>query len=234
MNNILSLRDVFVFAGCSGLVPLEESCKQYKDLQKHFLRTWCKDKGRHPRMHSIFKIVNPSMEQRLHRYLSKMPQSYRKTEQYYHGTRLHCDLLKYLQPCSNAWCGICGITKKGFDPDQISSSSWQRFGKGFYLAPNSSKSYDYPVAGRTGNTPLAATLPYRALLVCDVVPGRKYTVRKNAPSLQGPPSRYDSVYGKAKLLGFKVSRDLNYDELVVFNAAAIKPSFILLCENLRH
>ena len=227
-----SHNDVVVSVGCSGLVPLEQYCKDYGELQKHFSKTWCKDKGQQPNIISIFRIVNPSLEQKLNGYLSSIPWLYRKTERYYHGTQLHCDLSEYLQPCSNARCGICGITKKGFDPNRISSSYWQRFGKGFYFAPNSSKAYDYPVAGRAGNTPPVATLPYRALLVCDVVPGRKYTLRTNVPSLQGPPPGYHSVYGRAKWLWFKVSPHLNYDELVVFNAAAIRPSFILLCENL--
>ena len=72
---------------------------------------------------------------------------------------------------------------------------------------------------------------YRAILFCDVVAGRKYTLHKNDPHLEGPPNGYHSVYGKAKWL-WKSSRDFKDDELVVFKAAAIRPRFILLCENL--
>ena len=214
-------------------MPLEQYCKEYRELQKHFSKTWCKDKGQQPSIKSIFRIVNPSLEQKLNGYLSSIPWLYRKTGRYYHGTQLHCDLSEYLQPCCNAGCGICGITKKGFDPNRISSSNWQRFGNGFYFAPNSSKAYDYPLAGRAGNTPPIATHTCRALLVCDVAPGHKRILYKNDPSLKGPPPGYHSVYGQAKLWIIRVSQDLNYDELVVYNAAAIRPSFILLCENLR-
>ena len=220
----------FVIAGCSGLVPLEQTCKEYKELQKQFSKTWCKKKGPQPEIYSILKIVSPFLEQRLSAYSNSLPRHHRKKKRYYHGTRITCNLLEFLQPCSDANCAICCITQKGFDPSKISSRYWQRFGRGFYLAPNSSKSYEYPLAGRTEGIP--TTLSFRALIVCDVVPGRMYTLRKNDPSLEGPPHGYHSVYGKAKWFWFKISSDLDCDELVIFDEAAIRPSFILFCENL--
>ena len=207
-------------------MQLDAGSKVYRDLRKQFTKTWSKDKGRVPEIHSVLEIVNPSVQGRFDEYRNRLPRRYRSVEKYYHGTQLKCDLLEYLQPCSGTTCGVCGIA--GFDPKRISTEAWKRFGKGFYLAPNSSKSYDYPIAGSHQTGP---TLRYRCLIVCDVAPGCKYTLYKNDPSLQRPPSGYHSVYGKAKWLWFKVSSDLNYDELVVFDAAAIRPRYILFCEN---
>ena len=209
-------------------MKLDLACKEYGNITKQFNTTWSRDKGKVPKIHSVFEIVNPSVQEKFDRYLKNIPWLYRSVEKYYHGTQLKCDLLEYLQPCSGTTCGVCGIAKKGFDSKRVSSNAWQRFGKGFYLAPNSSKSYDYPLAGRNQT---GTTLRYRCLIVCDVAPGCKYTLYKNDPSLQRPPSGYHSVYGKAKWLWFKVSSDLNYDELVVFDAAAIRPRYILFCEN---
>ena len=50
--------------------------------------------------------------------------------------------------------------------------TFQRFGHGFYLAPNSSKCHDY-TQGANG---------CRAMLLCDVCPGRQYQFRTNVSS----------------------------------------------------
>ena len=208
---------------------MEKSCKDYRELQARFSKKWSKGKGRQPEIISILKIVNPFLDKRLNQYLESLPQGYRKKKRYYHGTHIKCDISEYLQPCPDSDCAVCSITRQGFDSNRINPDRWQRFGKGFYLAPNSSKSYEYPRPHKRKMT----KLPYRVLLVCDVARGRRYTLHENEPYLQGPPSGYHSVYGQAKwLFNIKHSPDLNYDELVVFNEAAISPSFIILCENL--
>ena len=126
--------------------------------------------------------------------------------------------------------GVCGISKRGFDPQWINSTSWQRFGKGFYFARNSSKSYDYPRA--TQDATDNVTNKYHCMLVCDIAPGCKYILYKNDPSIRGPPKGYHSIYGSSQWLwGLWKSPDMNYDELVVFDIEAIRPHYILFLES---
>ena len=193
---------------------------------KHFSKSWCSKKGNMPRISHVLEIVNPKLQRRSDNYVSKLSWPYNGVEQYYHGTQIKCDMLEYYEPCSKSNCGVCGISKRGFDPQRINSSSWQRFGKGFYFAPNSSKSYDYPRATHD------ATDKYHCILVCDIAPGCKYTLYKNEPSIRGPPDRYHSIYGSSQWLwGLWKSPDMNYDELVVFDSEAIRPHYILFLEN---
>ena len=55
--------------------------------------------------------------------------------------------------------------------------SFQRFGHGFYVAPNSSKCHDY-MQGAYG---------YRAMFLYDVCPGRQYFKKQDDEKLQWPP-----------------------------------------------
>ena len=176
-----------------------------------------------PKLSHVLEVVNPKLQQRLNDYTSKLPLFYKGVTQYYHGTQIKCDMLEYYEPCSQSDCGVCGISKQGFDPGRINRSSWQRFGKGFYFAPNSSKSYDYP-----GSTHSREHSTYHCMLVCDVAPGRKYVLHENQPLITGTPEGYHSVYGKSHWMwGLKKSPEINYDELVVFDKEAIRPHYIL-------
>ena len=59
------------------------------------------------------------------------------------------------------------------------------------------------------------------MLLCDVLPGRRFVVETNRQHLQGPPTGYDSVYGN-------VGEDLNYPELVVYKPEAVLPRYIII------
>ena len=145
-------------------------------------------------------------------YKASLQWPYQQTEEHYHGTNLICDITRNKDLCCSSGCGICRISDSGFDRRMINSNiRFQRFGPGFYLAPKSSKCHDYTQGAYT----------YRALLLCDVCPGRKYTLKKNDTSLSGPPCGYDSIYGE-------VGRDLNYEEIVLYNANAILPKYIIV------
>jgi len=65
--------------------------------------------------------------------------------------------------------------------------------------------------------------PHKALILSKVVAGKGYEVTTNMQNLRAPPQGYDSVIGEP-------SRDgtLNYDELVVFNDAAILPAYLVI------
>ena len=213
---------ILTLLGVYGVVILNSTSDQYEKLKEKFSRAWCSKKGRLPKISRALEIVNPKLRHRFKRYVANLPWFYSSVEQYYHGTQIKCDMLEYYEPCSSSNCGVCGISKKGFDPERINSSSWQRFGKGFYFAPNSSKAYDYPRATHKTDS------IYHCMLVCDVAPGRKYTLYKKEPSIKGPPRGYHSIYGRSEWLwGLWKSPDMNYDELVVFDADAVRPRYIL-------
>ena len=219
-------------AGICGFVNLDSHSKKYSALERNFSSSWCSKKGRLPKIIHIVEIVNPSLQLTFDKYVDSLPWLYQTVKEFYHGTELKCEILDYFEPCpNNNVCGVCGISKRGFDPNRISSSSWQRFGRGFYFAPSSSKSYEYPLSGRRGQINDNPHSDYRCILVCDVAPGYKYTLYENNPSLKGPPSGYHSVYGKSKWLWLWKSPDLNYDELVIFDHRAIRPHYVLFCEN---
>ena len=131
-------------------------------------------------------------------------------EEHYHGTKLTCDLSKV--PCNDEECGICGISSSGLDRRCIQKNiNFQRFGHGFYLAPNSSKCHDY-TQGCHG---------YRAMLLCHVSPGVKYPLKTDKEKLAGPPPGFDSIDGQ-------VGRSLNYAEIVVYNPDAVVPRYIIV------
>ncbi len=93
---------------------------------------------------------------------------------------------------------------------------FQRFGKGFYLAPHSSKCNDYAIKNSKGN---------KGIILCDVLPGRKYKETVDDRHLQGPPPGYHSVLGEE-------GERLNYPEIVVYNEDAVMPRYELTFNNL--
>ena len=203
-------------------MSLRAGSRQYERVKSSFRETWCCEKGRLPRICQILEVVNPTLEERLKTYIGNLPPRYTHTEEFYHGTSFECTMPRN-DPCSDSACGACGISKKGFDPDRISSQAWQRFGKGFYFAVNSSKAYDYPISlYRLKKQPRQ-----RCLLVCEIAPGRKHYVYRDEPSLRGPPRDCHSVYGKAN----PSPNGLNYEEIVVYETEAVRPRYILILEN---
>ena len=156
----------------------------------------------------MFVVSNPFLEKWWSDYVETLQDQ--TVEEHYHGTKLTCDLSK--MPCKSKECGICGISKLGLDQTRIKSfPHFQRFGKGFYLAPNSSKCHDY-TEGANG---------YRAMLLCEVCPGKKDHLQQNNKQLSSPPQGYDSVYGE-------VGGSFNYPEIVVYKPNAVKPRYIIV------
>ena len=160
-------------------------------------------------MKFIFAVTNPTLERKWQAYGRTVQGN--GIEKLYHGTTLACKIATTCQLCKQGSCGICGISSAGLDPQCISRDSFQRFGAGFYLAPNSSKCNDY-VQGCNG---------HKAMLLCDVYPGRKFTLQRNRQHMTKPPSGYDSVHGH-------VGEDLNYPELVVYKPEAVMPRYIII------
>jgi serine/threonine protein kinase len=114
---------------------------------------------------------------------------------------------------------MASIVENGFQKKYWKSSagSWQRFGPGFYFALQASKSHDYPLPQMRA---LSQGQHRRAMLLCKVAVGREFDTPTNMDKLTGPPPGFHSVHGLAT--GEKGAH-LNYDELVVYEEAAILP-----------
>ena len=96
------------------------------------------------------------------------------------------------------------------------AGDWQRFGPGFYFALQSSKSHEYPLHEMKK---LKSGHHTRKMLLCKVARGKVFKTQTNLDTLAGTaPAGYHSVYGAAQKGG-----DLNYDEIVVYEEAAVLP-----------
>ena len=195
----------------SGSITLV-SPAEFKAVSAKFSQMWAKRKGACPQLKFVFVVNNTTLEHRWKAHQQKL--KFKAVEEYYHGTMLRCNITNDQKTCSNQACGICGISMLGLDRRCIQKNiSFQRFGHGFYLAPNSSKCHDYTQGAHS----------YRAMLLCEVIPGNKYELKSDISSLTSPPDGYDSVYGR----GAKDST-LNYDELVVYNPDCVLPRYVLV------
>ena len=200
-------------------MELDPTTKEFIDLSKKFKKTWSSKKGPCPTLKTVFAIINPALEDNLMNYKKSLSKWHAKTKDYFHGTGFVCDLERYQTPCSRSeGCGVCGISREGFQKECIHQDGWQRYGEGFYFAPNSSKSHAYCSKPESANC--------FSMLLCQVAPGKNFTSRTNMSDLEEPPRGYDSVYGKKK--SFLHSSVLNYDEVVVFNGDAVCPRYVLL------
>ncbi|KAG8903465.1 hypothetical protein FRB99_003243 [Tulasnella sp. 403] len=64
--------------------------------------------------------------------------------------------------------------------------------------------------------------PYRAvILAAAVVVGRGEKLDRDSPKRKAPSNGYHSVLGE-------VGKDLNYDEVVVYNDGAIRPAWLVI------
>jgi hypothetical protein len=136
-----------------------------------------------------------------------------RREWYYHGTKICCNIRSSQHLCKGADCGICGISRFGFKKSKIRdpNTTFQRFGPGFYLAPNSSKAADKTY-----------TQGSKAILLCDVRPGKKLRLKSNINKSPVPWWKWhQSIYGEPGV-------DLNYAEIVLSNPAAILPKYIVI------
>lgn len=193
-----------------GIYIREVSGKAFAKVSDIFQRKWDTRKGNYPAIDCILSITNSSVRNQWDTYRSALQST--NVEEHFHGTILSCNIVRTRQLCLNPKCGICGISKTGFDPMRIGSHvDFQRFGYGFYLAPNSSKCHDYTEGSND----------VRAMLLCEVCPGNKFERTTKDPKLTAPPRGYDSVYGKTGV-------ELNYEEITVYKSEAILPKYIIV------
>lgn len=128
-----------------------------------FKNTWATAKGPCPPICYIFSKVNTNLSQTWHKYKESLHAQHQDVKTYIHGTTLECNITVQQTLCNKTKCGVCGIANIGFDRRCISNNiDFQRFGHGFYIAPNSSKCHDY-TQGKHG---------FRAMILFDVCPGK--------------------------------------------------------------
>ena len=205
----------------SVLKPLKNDQNTYKEIAKHFKKEWIKITStvkQPPELLEIFAIQNPEIERKFQGYGSGIRKSGKasNSELFFHGTKVLCDIISTQTCCSDTECGICGISLHGFDEKRIGTNiRFQRFGKGIYLAPNSSKCHDY-----TQGNPAYGV---RAQLLCLVAQGARYELKQDNTKLAEAPDGFNSVYGEK-------GGSLNYDEIVVFDSGAVWPQYAVVYE----
>ena len=190
---------------------IQKASKQEFDrIKAHFTKQWDPRKGACGQLHEVLVITNLKLKNQFEKYRSSL--SVNKVSQHYHGTSLKCTIYQSFTVCSDEACGICGVCQKGMLPNfKATNITFQRFGNGFYLAPNSSKCHDYT----------RGYDKYRAMILFDVAEGNKYVVKNDQTKLKAAPQGYDSVYGQS-------GSALNYDEIVLYKSEALLPTHILV------
>ncbi|KAG8990903.1 hypothetical protein FRB94_004822 [Tulasnella sp. JGI-2019a] len=136
----------------------------------------------------------------------------------WHGTRRTCTLgddPDDAELCGSSSCPLCCIISTNFKRELINTSgrSFNRFGVGIYASATSSKSDDYCSNGTFS--------PYKAMLLTHVVVGKGIKLTQDSTTLTDAPSGYDSVLGET-------GGSLKYDEVVVYNNAAIQPAWLVV------
>ena len=193
---------------CVGQIRRATS-QEFAQISSNFARDWDMKKGACPNVDYVFVITNSTLLNKWNLYKQRLRDQ--TVEPYYHGTSVTCNIVSTGRLCPYQSCGICGISSDGLKRDFIRKNiPFQQFGHGFYLVPNSSKCHDYTKGAYN----------YRAMLLCDVCPGRKYVLQSNSQQMQGPPHGFDSIYG--------VGGQLNYPEIVIHNPDAVMPRYIIM------
>ena len=193
---------------------MDKGSEEFTTVKKLFQDKWALKKGSCPDISFVFAVKNSQLLSRWNKYIKTLPSDMQHVEKCYHGTKLMCDITNQCTICNDTDCGICGISNTGLDQRYIRKNiTFQRFGHGFYLAPNSSKCHDY--------TQGIAQYMFRAMLQCDVLPGKKHTLTRGDVKLTGPSGGCHSVYGQE-------GEHLNYPELVVYNPDCVMPRYIIV------
>ena len=193
---------------------LEADSAESQDICFKFHKDWIKHTQNSPMVDFVLKVFCPMLKETWKDYCASLTKKGSPTtvEQHYHGTIIKCDIIRSKDLCDSDDCGICGISRNGFLKSRIGSNiSFKRFGHGFYLAPHSSKCHDYTRGTHT----------HRAMLLCDVLPGKKHVVQTDQTHLAAPPPGYDSVYGQP-------GSSLNYPEIVIYSEASILPRYVIM------
>ena len=165
--------------------------------------TWIKrERFTFDRLFEVKEIDNPRLTNRYNAYKSTLPDDGNESL-VFHG----CEPEALQKICADGFLA---------EFQKSSTGSWQRFGPGFYFALQASKSHEYPLE-RMDSLPVGGPQT-REMLLCKVAAGTMHVTKNDVPQLTGPPAGCHSVHGIATRDG-----SLNYDELVVYQEAAVLP-----------
>lgn len=125
----------------------------------------------------------------------------------WHGTSLKCNFSGN-EPCSDATCAVCSISKTGFKMQFANNGS---FGKGMYFSAKSSKSHGYN--GGSQDKIKAGT---RGMFLCLVLAGDGHPVSKSEQFVT-PPNDKDCVFFTG-----------TNDELIIYREGYAIPRFYVV------
>lgn len=213
-------------APCLLLVPSTHST--FKSVRYQFKKSWRHTDKKRPHVRAVYKIICSKKSNDDYESYRDFIESMRKftsagrtagnERRRWHGTTRDCPLgdVGNSNLCLSQTCSLCGIIRTSFDMAFFGQKTgWGRFGRGIYTSSTSSKSDDYSQNKLPSN--------WKALLLNKVVVGRGHKMIQDEPLRTGPPLGFDSTLGEA-------GGSLNYDELVVYDNRAIKPSYLVMYE----
>jgi len=207
------------------IVEVPSDHDRYKSVESQFQKKWMHN-NKCPEVRAIYKIVNTTAnlakyEQYLDRVEAKgnfvsQGKSRGNENRRWHGTTRKCNIGDDGETdlCSNSSCSLCCIIKVSFDLSFFAQkTNFGRFGVGIYTSATSSKSDAYSRNDCTSD--------WKAMLLNKVVVGKGHKMTVDKTTLTKPPAGYDSVLAE-------VGSRLNYDELVVYDNDAIRPSYLVM------
>ncbi|CAM9611650.1 unnamed protein product [Scytosiphon promiscuus] len=205
------------------LLRLASDQRRFEILANQFRECW--QKGKEPDVQRIYQIqLKDDLEMKIEGYQN----SKGNVCVAYHGTSCHsaCDFFVKEKegPCGRRTCSVCSICMKGFTVEKVGrtarSSSFQlRYGNGRYFSRVSGKSHDYSKT----KINLGPQRHY-VVFVCEVSLGRAFQAKTHHLHRQPcPVPGYDSTEGLTTARG----GSLNYDEVVVYDDAAARPTHLI-------
>lgn len=213
------------------IIVVPEDHRSYKSVVSQFKLTW-----RHnttcPEVKAVYKIiVSEASLKQYQQYLEDVESRNNFTgvgktrgneNRRWHGTKRKCYLGDpgHTTFCAEVGCSLCCIIKSSFDVKFFrAATGWGRFGHGIYTSSTSSKSNDY-------SKNMGINSGWKALLLNKVVVGNGKRLINDDTSLTAPPPGFDSVVAEAAAGG-----SLNYDELVVYQNEAVRPSYLVMYQS---
>jgi len=192
----------------------------YQDVAQQFAQQW-KHPTPVPNIIKLWKVyTDQAVVDRFSSYQRRIQRSRGipggNTRRRFHGTMRRCrlgDTSSERTFCRLRNCNLCRIIQSSFQLARAGQrTNFGRFGAGIYTSATSSKANDYSAESAS---------PNKAMLLNDVVMGRAVKLTRTNTSLRKPPPGFDAVIGEP-------GGDLNYDECVVYNNDAIRPSFLII------
>jgi hypothetical protein len=182
-----------------------EGMQAYAYADSIIQSSWAKrDLYEFERLVQVEEIDNPRLSARFEAYKTALSEGNRNEQLVFHG-------------CSSE--SLHSIIESGFRQEywKTAAGDWQRFGPGFYFALQASKSHEYPLGEMQAL--LSGATYTKSMLLCRIAKGNCLQTASNMDHLTGTaPEGFHSIHGVATPGG-----PLNFDELVVFDEAAILP-----------